>query len=240
MMKRMVVVSLVVAVAALAVVALSTFAADDAKTTKTDKPKVEFSGGAKGEQVTVTGMFSCTFCTLAHPEKACKKECCASCIKAGDPPSLTDAQGNRFVLISGEQGVPLMTPARTDMLGEQVAVKGLQVKDKGVQVIFVDSIEKAQKDVAITGNLSCTFCAIANPDKPCGKECCANCVKAGDPPLLTDADGNRYFLLTGEMGVPLMTKERIELAGKVAVKGLLVRGSGIQAIYVKSMEKAEK
>ncbi len=35
----------------------------------------------------------------------------------------------------------------------------------------------AAKDVTITGTLSCTFCALANPDKPCTPGCCATVSK---------------------------------------------------------------
>jgi hypothetical protein len=96
------------------------------------------------------------------------------------------------------------------------------------------------KQVDMTGNLSCTFCKLAHPDKTCKPDCCKNCVKAGDPPLLTDAEGNMYILLTGEHEVPLMNAERMKmLGGQVTVKGMLVKGKGIQAIYVDSMEKIE-
>ncbi len=94
------------------------------------------------------------------------------------------------------------------------------------------------KDVTITGKLSCTFCTLANPDKPCTPGCCADCVKMGDPPSLTDAVGNMYILLTGEKGMTLMTPERIQMmGGQVTVKGLLVSRNGVQAIYVDSMQK---
>jgi hypothetical protein len=96
----------------------------------------------------------------------------------------------------------------------------------------------AAQDVTITGRLSCTFCTLANPDMSCTPGCCADCVKAGDPPSLTDAQGNMYLLLTGEKGMPLMTPERIQMmGGQVTVKGLLVARNGIQAIYVDSMSK---
>ena len=58
--------------------------------------------------------------------------------------------------------------------------------------------------------------------------------------MLTDAEGNMYLLLTGKMGETLMTPERTKmLGGQVTVKGMLVKGKGIQAIYVDSMEKVE-
>jgi hypothetical protein len=66
------------------------------------------------------------------------------CVKAGDPPMLTDADGNMYLLISGEQAVPFMNPERMKMLGGQVTVKGLLVKGKGVQAIYVDSMEKVE------------------------------------------------------------------------------------------------
>ena len=111
-------------------------------------------------------------------------------------------------------------------------------------IYLVLSVSAAQpgaataKDVTITGKLSCTFCALANPDKPCTPGCCADCVKMGDPPSLTDALGNMYILLTGEKGTTLMTPERIQMmGGQVTVKGLLVTRNGIQAVYVDSMSK---
>jgi hypothetical protein len=96
-------------------------------------------------------------------------------------------------------------------------------------------------EISVTGTVTCTFCKLSNPDKPCAPGCCERCIKAGDPPLLTDAEGNQYILLSGEKGVPLMTPERNKmLGGMVTVKGVLVKGKGVQAIYVDKMEKATK
>ncbi len=99
-----------------------------------------------GQSVTLTGELSCTFCKLAHPNMVCKPDCCTSCVKAGDPPLLTDADGSMYLLVSGEKEVPLMNPDRMKLLGGQVTVKGLLVKGKGIQAIYVDSIEKAQAE----------------------------------------------------------------------------------------------
>jgi hypothetical protein len=96
----------------------------------------------KGEQVTITGQLSCTFCKLAHPDMVCKPDCCVACVKSGDPPMLTDAEGNMFLLVSGEKEVSLMNKDRMKLLGGQVVVKGILVKGKGIQAIYVDSIEK--------------------------------------------------------------------------------------------------
>jgi hypothetical protein len=93
------------------------------------------------------------------------------------------------------------------------------------------------QDVTITGLMSCTFCNLPGGGK-CTKECCQNCVKAGDPVLLTDAKGGLYILLTGEQMKPLMTPERMEmLESKVTVTGIMVKRGGIKGIYVKKMEK---
>jgi hypothetical protein len=95
------------------------------------------------------------------------------------------------------------------------------------------------QDITITGLMSCTFCNLPGGGT-CTKECCQNCVKAGDPVLLTDAKGNLYILLTGEQMKPLMTPDRLELLeSKVTVTGILVKRGGLQGIYVKKMEKAK-
>jgi hypothetical protein len=99
---------------------------------------------AKGQEVTITGKVSCTFCTLSHPGQACPKGCCANCIKKGDPPLLTDAKGNMYLLASNEMQVPLMTSERMKMTGSKCTIKGLLVKAKGIQVIFVDSWKMAK------------------------------------------------------------------------------------------------
>jgi hypothetical protein len=112
-----------------------------------EKPKAE-KAAMKGQQVSITGGLSCTFCKLANPNMTCKPDCCMSCVKAGDPPMLTDADGNMYLLINGEQGVPLMNPERIKMLGGQVAVKGMLVKGKGIQAIYVDSMEKVEAKAA--------------------------------------------------------------------------------------------
>ncbi len=193
----------------------------------------------QGREVTLTGKLSCTFCTMAHPDTPCPPGCCAKCVKAGDPPSLTDAAGNMYILLTGEMAKPLMTPQRIEWLGGQATVKGIMVQRNGMNAIFVESMEKAEaKQVTVRGSLHCTFCTLAHPDTPCPPGCCAKCVKAGDPPSLTDASGNFYLLLTGEMATPLMTPERIEmLGGQATVKGLLVNQNGINAIFVESMQK---
>jgi hypothetical protein len=110
-------------------------------------------------------------------------------------------------------------------------------------VIAAEKEKKAPmkgEEVTMTGSLSCTFCRLAHPNHACNKECCKGCMKAGDPAVLTDADGNMYILLTNEIKKPVMTDERLEMAGgKVTVKGLLVKAKGIQAILVEKMEKAK-
>ncbi len=97
----------------------------------------------KGQEVTVTGVMSCTFCNLPGGGK-CTKECCQNCIKSGDPVLLSDAKGNMFILLSGEQMKPLMTPERMDMLQSKVTVKGIEVKRGGIEGIYVKSMEKAK------------------------------------------------------------------------------------------------
>ncbi len=99
-------------------------------------------GAVAAKDVTITGKLSCTFCALANPDKACTPGCCADCVKAGDPPSLTDAQGSMYILLTGEKGMTLMTPARIEMMGGQVTVKGLLVNRNGIQAIYVDSMQK--------------------------------------------------------------------------------------------------
>lgn len=100
------------------------------------------SGSTRGQEVTLTGKLTCTFCTLSHPGQACPKGCCADCIKAGDPPLFTDAKGNMYLLTTNEKQTPLMTKERLAMAGGKVTVKGLLVKGKGIQAIFVDSMKK--------------------------------------------------------------------------------------------------
>ena len=112
-----------------------------------EKPKTE-KAATSGKQVTMTGNMSCTFCKLAHPDMTCKPDCCMGCVKAGDSPLLTDAEGNMYILLTGEHEVPLMTPERMKMLGGQVTVKGMFVKGKGVQAIYVDTMEKVEAQPA--------------------------------------------------------------------------------------------
>jgi hypothetical protein len=97
----------------------------------------------KGKDVTITGMMSCTFCNLPGGAK-CTKECCQDCVKAGDPVLLTDDKGSLYILLSGEQMKPLMTPERMDMLQSKVAVTGIMVKRGGLQGIYVKKMEKAK------------------------------------------------------------------------------------------------
>jgi hypothetical protein len=118
----------------LALISVPAFAATEEKATP-----------IKGKEITVTGTITCTHCKLANPDKPCKPGCCERCIKAGDPPLLTDKEGNQYILLTSEKGVSLMNPERYKMLGGMVNVKGVLVKGKGVQAIYVDKIEKAAK-----------------------------------------------------------------------------------------------
>jgi hypothetical protein len=99
----------------------------------------------KGNDITVTGQMSCTNCKLAQPGKSCPKGCCEMCVKAGDPVMLTDAKGNMYILLKSGMGESLMNEERMKLLGSQVTVKGVLVKGKGVQGIYVDTMEKAMK-----------------------------------------------------------------------------------------------
>jgi hypothetical protein len=128
-MKRLVLRS-VVLLLVLVWMAVPAFAAKEAKATP-----------IKGKEVSLTGTVTCTFCKLSNPKIACAAGCCEACIKSGDPPLLTDTKGNQYILLSGERGVPLMTPERYKMLGGKVNVKGILVKGKGIQVIYVDHME---------------------------------------------------------------------------------------------------
>ncbi len=96
----------------------------------------------KGEDVTMTGRISCTFCNLPA-EGACSKECCLACIKSGDPVLFSDAKGNLFILLSGEKEKPLMTSERMNLVQENIKVEGILVKRGGIQGIYVKSMEKA-------------------------------------------------------------------------------------------------
>ena len=95
------------------------------------------------------------------------------------------------------------------------------------------------KEVTITGDFSCTSCRLSHPETPCAGGCCKTCIAAGDPPLLTAADGQMYILLSGEKQEKMMTPDlEMLLGGKIMVKGMLVKGMGIQVIYVKEIKKA--
>jgi len=112
---------------------------EKAKTEKAPEKSI-----ASGKEVTMTGHLSCTFCKLSHPNMNCKPDCCMGCVKAGDPPMLTDAEGDMYILLTNEHEVPLMTPERMKMLGGEVTVKGMLVKGKGIQAIYVSSMEKVE------------------------------------------------------------------------------------------------
>ncbi len=101
------------------------------------------------------------------------------------------------------------------------------------------SMSSMGKEVMITGDFSCTSCKLSHPETPCAGDCCKTCIKAGDPALLTAEDGQMYLLLSGEKQEKMMTPEiEMLLGGKVKVSGMLVKGMGIQVIYVKDIKKA--
>jgi hypothetical protein len=102
-----------------------------------------WAAAPKGQEVTITGKMTCTYCNLPAPGK-CSKECCQACLKSGDPTLLEDAKGNLYILLSGEHEKPLMTPERLNLLTEKVTVKGMLMKRGGVQGIYVKEMEKAK------------------------------------------------------------------------------------------------
>ncbi len=128
-MKKALIISFVMLIA-LAWIAAPVHAAKDGK-----------GAPIKGQEVSVSGKVTCTFCNLANPGKTCEPGCCERCIKAGDPPLLTTEDGNQYILLTGEHEVPLMTPERYKMIGGAVNVKGMMVKGKGIQAIYVDKME---------------------------------------------------------------------------------------------------
>ena len=94
------------------------------------------------------------------------------------------------------------------------------------------------KEVTLTGTMSCTSCNLPAASSST-KECCKACITAGDPVMFTDAKGNLYILLNNDKEKPLMNAERMEMVReKVIVTGKMVKRGGIQAIYVKTIEKA--
>ena len=97
----------------------------------------------KGEEVTITGKMTCTFCNLPAPG-TCSKECCQACFKSGDPALLEDAKGSLYILLSGQHEKPLMTPDKMDLMTEKVTVKGMLMKRGGVQGIYVKEMAKAK------------------------------------------------------------------------------------------------
>jgi len=98
----------------------------------------------KGQDVTITGKLSCTFCNLPAAGGKCSKECCQACIKSGDPALLTDEKGGLYILLSGEHEKPLMNPERMDLVESKIKVTGIVVKRDGIQAIYVKKMEKAQ------------------------------------------------------------------------------------------------
>ncbi len=103
----------------------------------------------KGEEMTMTGTLSCSFCKLAGgPDHKCSKECCQACLKGGDTALLQDDKGGLFMLVSKDKEKPVINPERLALMGEKVNVKGIMVKANGLQAIYVENIEKAAETKA--------------------------------------------------------------------------------------------
>ena len=98
-------------------------------------------GQPKGERVTVTGEVVEMWCYLEAGDRgAAKKACATSCAKAGNPIALVDAKGTLYVAA----GLKSHQPAQELLLGkmsEQVTVTGTLVKNAGVQMLYIDSVE---------------------------------------------------------------------------------------------------
>jgi len=105
-----------------------------------------------------------------------------------------------------------------------------------------DTAAKKGAEVTMKGKLSCAYCKLGSaPEHKCTKECCQACVKGGDSALLQDEKGALYLLLAKDKEKPVMAGDRMALMGDmVMVKGMMVKGNGIQCIYVEDMKKAEE
>jgi hypothetical protein len=98
---------------------------------------------------------------------------------------------------------------------------------------------KKGEEVTMQGTLTCAFCTLVDPQHAMNKACCQGCLKSGDSTILSDGKGGLFLLITGEHEKPLKTPEVVAMAGdQVTVKGRLVKGSGLQGIYVEKIEKA--
>jgi hypothetical protein len=102
----------------------------------------------KGEDVTISGQLSCTFCKLAGGiGHKCEEGCCQACVKSGDAPLLMDEKNNLYMLINKEKEKPLITDANIKLVGGKVTVKGILVKTGGLQGIYVEKMEKMAEAV---------------------------------------------------------------------------------------------
>ncbi len=97
----------------------------------------------KGQDVTMTGVMSCTFCNLPGWRQV-HQGMLPELRESGRSGPLDRCQGQLYILLTGEQMKPLMTPERMDMLQSKVTVTGIVVKRGGLQAIYVKKMEKAK------------------------------------------------------------------------------------------------
>ena len=99
----------------------------------------------KGERATITAEVVDLWCYLEGGDRGpAKKACATACAKAGNPIGLVDAKGNVYVAA----GLKDHQPARAlliDKLSDQVSVSGIVVKNGGVQMIYVDSVQTLRR-----------------------------------------------------------------------------------------------
>ncbi len=99
----------------------------------------------------------------------------------------------------------------------------------------------APKDMSVVGEVVDMGCYMAHPATgkgPGHKECAMACVKGGMPiGLLTD-DGKLFVLLPPHEGTEGYVKLHELVAERVTVNGTVMMSAGVNAITVKSAEKA--
>lgn len=98
-------------------------------------------GTTLGKDVEITGKAGCAYCGFSAG--ACTRGSCRQNVTHGTPVVLTDATGNRYMLIGGKKEKLLLTDERKGLLQETITVRGKLVKRGGIQGIFVKSMEKA-------------------------------------------------------------------------------------------------
>ena len=97
----------------------------------------------KGERATVRGEVVDLWCYLEGGDRGPdKKQCATACARAGNPIGILDANGKLYLAAGLKDHQPAQA-LLVNRMSEEVSVTGTVVNKAGMQMIYIDTVNKA-------------------------------------------------------------------------------------------------